>query len=104
MGARSAVPVEMERGRAVLEVDGTRSPDALIAALVRAAPPNLSVVPLGVDDEGVHLRARFLGGPLRPIPAPDRTPGHLTLRKRIGIDSASLEDLQARSSVARAPP
>jgi hypothetical protein len=43
-------------------VDGTRSPDALIAALVRAAPPNLSVVPLGVDDEGVHLRARFLGG------------------------------------------
>jgi hypothetical protein len=62
MGARSAVPVEMERGRAVLEVDGTRSPDALIAALVRAAPPNLSVVPLGVDDEGVHLRARFLGG------------------------------------------
>ena len=34
-----------------------------VAGLVRAAPPNLSVVPLGIDEEGVHLRARFLGGP-----------------------------------------
>lgn len=68
LGARSAVPVEMERGRAVLEVDGSRSPDSLITALVRAAPPNLSIVPLGVDEEGVHLRARFLGG----AAAPDR--------------------------------
>ena len=49
--------------RAVLEVDGPRSPDSLVAALVRSAPPNLSVVPLGIDEEGVHLRARFLGGP-----------------------------------------
>ena len=68
LGARSAVPVEMERGRAVLEVDGSRSPESLVAALVRAAPPNLSVVPLGVDEEGVHLRARFLGGAAAPAP------------------------------------
>lgn len=67
-GARSTVPVEMERGRAVLMVDGSRSPDALVAALVRAAPPNLSVVPLGVDEQGVHLRARFLGGPASSDP------------------------------------
>lgn len=68
LGARSAVPVEMERGRAVLEVDGSRPPDSLVAALVRAAPPNLSIVPLGVDAEGVHLRARFLGGAAAPDP------------------------------------
>lgn len=70
MGARSATPVEMERGRAVLEVDGTRSPDALAAALVRSAPPGLSVVPLGVDEEGVHLKARFLGGGMGAEVAP----------------------------------
>ena len=63
MGARSAIPVEMEPGRAVLLVDGNRPPDALVAGLVRSAPPNLSIVPLGIDDDGVHLRARFLGGP-----------------------------------------
>jgi len=68
MGARSAVPVELERGRAVLDVVGSRPPDALVAALVRAAPPNLSVVPLGIDEQGVHLRARFLGGPASSDP------------------------------------
>lgn len=69
IGARSALPVEMERGRAVLVVDGTRPPDQLLAALVRAAPPDLSVVPLGADDESLRLRARFLGAtPAAPEP------------------------------------
>lgn len=63
MGARSALPVEMEPGRAVIEVEDRRAPDELLAALVRSAPPNLSVVPLGVEGRSVRLRARFLGGP-----------------------------------------
>ena len=68
MGVSSAIPVEMERGRAILVVDSHRSPDALIAALVRAAPPDLSLVPLGVDENGVRLQARFLGSPAAPDP------------------------------------
>ncbi len=68
MGVRSAVPVEMERGRAVLEVDGTLSPDSLITALIRAAPPNLSLIPVGLDEDGIHLRARFVGSAAAPDP------------------------------------
>lgn len=63
LGVQSAVPVEMVRGRAVMDVQGSRSPDALMAALVRAAPPNLRLVPLGIDTDTVRLRANFLGSP-----------------------------------------
>jgi hypothetical protein len=74
IGARSALPQEMEAGRAVLVVDGTRSPDALVAALVDAAPSNLRLVPLGRDGASVRLRVRFVGGPPRPgAPAFDTT-------------------------------
>lgn len=63
VGAHSALPIEMERGRAVLDVDGDRTPGELMAALMRAAPPDLRLVPLGIDDGTVRLRARFLGTP-----------------------------------------
>jgi hypothetical protein len=63
VGVQSAVPVEMERGRAVLDVDGSRDPEALMTALVRAAPPNLRLVPLGSDAGTLRLRARFLDSP-----------------------------------------
>jgi hypothetical protein len=68
LGLRSVLPVEMERGRAVLEVDGDRSPDELMSGLLRAAPSNLRLVPLGVDAATVTLRARFLGAPVEPGP------------------------------------
>ena len=66
LGVQSAVPVEMVRGRAVMDVQGSRSPDALMAALVRAAPPNLRLVPLGTEGDTLRLRANFLGSPASP--------------------------------------
>jgi hypothetical protein len=66
LGVQSAVPVEMVRGRAVVDVQGSRSPDALMAALVRAAPPNLRLVPLGTEGDTLRLRANFLGSPASP--------------------------------------
>ena len=68
VGARTALPVEMEKGRAVLDVEGDRSPDELVAALMRAAPPNLRLDPLGVDSDTVRLRARFLDTPAAQSP------------------------------------
>jgi hypothetical protein len=65
---RSAVPVEMEQGTAVLEVESDRSAAQLLKALMRAAPPELRIQPLGADAETLTLRARFLpplGGPTR---------------------------------------
>jgi hypothetical protein len=61
MGLRAPVPVEMERGRAVLRVEADRPPAQLLADLVRAAPANLSLVPVGSDAESLQVRARFLG-------------------------------------------
>ena len=66
IGVHSAVAVEMQKGRAVIEVDGQRSPDELMAALVRAAPPNLRLVPVGTDGDTLRLRARFLDTPAAP--------------------------------------
>jgi len=63
VGVQSAVPFEMERGRAVLQVRGSRGPEDLMAALMRAAPPNLRLVQLGSDADTLRLRARFLGTP-----------------------------------------
>jgi hypothetical protein len=61
MGLRAPVPVEMERGRAVLQVEADRPPAQLLADLVRAATANLSLVPIGSDAESLQVRARFLG-------------------------------------------
>jgi hypothetical protein len=63
LGVRSALPVEMEPGRVVMEVDGDRRPDALLEALLAAAPPTLEIVPLATDRRTIVLR-------IRPIPPP----------------------------------
>lgn len=66
LGLRSVLPAEMERGRAVLEVDGDRSPDQLMSGLLDAAPSNLRLVPLSIDATTLTLRVRFLGAPAAP--------------------------------------
>jgi hypothetical protein len=70
LGLRSVLPLEMERGRAVLEVDGDRSPEELMRGLLRAAPSNLRLEPLGVDAASLRLRASFRGAPAAPDPGP----------------------------------
>jgi len=69
VGVRSALPVELERGRAVLEVDGELAGDALLAALVRAAPPGLTLTALETGPERLHVRVD-----LAPEPAPASAP------------------------------
>ena len=66
-GARSALPVEMERGRAVLEVQADRDPDALVAALLRSAPPGLRVTPIDTGRDHFTVRVDWVGG--EPAPA-----------------------------------
>ncbi len=68
LGLRSVLPLEMERGRAVLEVDGDRSPNELMSSLLQAAPSNLRLEPLGIDATTLTLRVRFLGAPAAPDP------------------------------------
>jgi hypothetical protein len=68
LGVRSALPLEMQPGRVVLDVDGHRTPEELLGDLLRAAPSNLSLEPLGSDAESLRLRARFLGA-TEPAPA-----------------------------------
>ena len=60
LGVRDAVPVEMERGRAVLEVESRMPPEELLASLVRSAPPELRVEPISADAASITLRARFI--------------------------------------------
>lgn len=66
LGVDQAVPVELERGRAVLAVDGSRSADQLLRALLRSAPPGLSLVPLESHEGTVRLQARFAGAAAPP--------------------------------------
>lgn len=80
MGATQALPVEVEHGRAVLEVATTRSPARLLQELVRRAPESLELEPRGAGPDGLRLRARVLAPP-EPAPAamddavPFDTPG-----------------------------
>lgn len=60
VGAPNAVPVEVQRGRALLEVDAQRSPERLLQELVRRAPATLDIQPLGLGRGGLRLRARVL--------------------------------------------
>ena len=60
LGVRGAVPVEMERGRAVLEVESRLPPRELLDSLVRSAPPELRIDPVATDAASLTLRARFL--------------------------------------------
>jgi hypothetical protein len=69
VGVRSALPIEIERGRAVLDVDGELAGDALLAALVRAAPPGLTLTALEASPERLHLRVA-----LAPEPTPASVP------------------------------
>ncbi|MEE9607396.1 MAG: hypothetical protein V3U03_06610 [Myxococcota bacterium] len=61
VGVRSALPVEMERGRVVLDVDGDREGTELLEDLLRAAPDNLTILPIDSDYDRLTLRARFQG-------------------------------------------
>ncbi len=63
LGVRSALPVEMEPGRAVMEVDGDRRPDALLEAMLAAAPPTLEITPLATDRRTIVVRIHQIAAP-----------------------------------------
>jgi hypothetical protein len=69
LGARSVVPLELERGRTVLEVDAVGDPDALLADLAGSAPPELRVVPLEASEGEIHVRIEW-----SEVPASDGEP------------------------------
>jgi hypothetical protein len=65
---RSATPILMERGRAVLEVAWGRSPESLVSALEARSPGNLQVVPLGVHGSQASVRVRYSAPPASADP------------------------------------
>ena len=71
---RSALPVEMERRRIVLEVEVDRGAAQLRDELLRAAPEGLRITPLRTDDRTLVLRVRLVaetrGAPRRGVAAP----------------------------------
>jgi hypothetical protein len=69
VGVRSALPVEIESGRAVLDVDSELAGDALLDALVRAAPPGLAISPIAMEPEHLRVRVEY-----QPEPAPAQAP------------------------------
>jgi hypothetical protein len=77
IGVRSALPIEMEAGRAVLEVEGTRAGEELLEALVRGAPPDLEIQALPSDADTARLRARRIAvePPQTGAAAPGTDPG-----------------------------
>ena len=60
LGVRGAVPVQMDRGTAVLEVESRLPASELLAQLVRSAPPELRLDAVASDAESLTLRAHFL--------------------------------------------
>jgi hypothetical protein len=56
VGVRSAVPVEMERGRAVLVVNTSGGPWQLLEELLLAAPPELLITPVDTREDALTLR------------------------------------------------
>jgi len=69
---RSASPVMMERGRAVLEVEADRTPRELLSALLGKAPDHLILTPLEIRGSRVSVRVRFTAPPARLDPGADR--------------------------------
>ncbi len=69
VGVRSALPVELARGRAVLDVDGELTGESLLAAMVRSAPPGLTLTALETAPDRLRLRVE-----LAPEPAPASPP------------------------------
>ncbi len=70
VGVRSALPVEMERGLVVLDVDADREGEELLEDLLRAAPDNLTILPIDSDYDRLTLRAHFRGAPAAPSRSP----------------------------------
>jgi hypothetical protein len=56
VGVRSALPVEMERGRAVLVVNTAADPWQLLEELLLAAPPELLITPVDAREDALTLR------------------------------------------------
>ncbi len=72
-GVHSALPIELERGRAVLEVEADRDAESLVAGLVDRAPPELRVDPLEVYDDRVRVRVEWVEVPANVAdPGPPR--------------------------------
>jgi hypothetical protein len=70
VGVRSALPVELERGRAVLDVDSELSGEALLDALVRSAPPGLKLSPLAMEPDHLRVRVEYTPEPTPAAPPP----------------------------------
>jgi hypothetical protein len=56
VGATTAIPAAMERGRAELVVTTDASPPQLLEDLLRAAPPELVITPVSVDEAVLTVR------------------------------------------------
>jgi len=59
IGAQSALPVRLERGRAVLAVGTPLAGEALVAELERTTPENLAIVPLAVSSDQARIAVRW---------------------------------------------
>jgi hypothetical protein len=71
---RSVIPVELVRGRAVLEVDSDYDPDGLLAALADTAEPGLRVVPVSRDADTLTVLVDWTPPPV-PAGGSDAYPG-----------------------------
>ena len=58
-GVRSVLPLELERGRALLVVEADRDAEAVLARLMRAAPPGLVVTPIYAETAEVGVRVEW---------------------------------------------
>ncbi len=63
LGVRSAVPMEMQRGRIVLKVVSDRKGPELLDDLLAVLPPELQIVPVASDDKTVRFRVWEGSGP-----------------------------------------
>lgn len=70
LNVRSAIPVELTRGRAILEVDSDYDSEALLAALVRSTEPGLRVVPVDRADQTLTVLVEWTP-PLAPAEGAD---------------------------------
>jgi hypothetical protein len=52
VGAASVMPLQLERGRALLQVEGEWSARELLDLLLAAASPRLTIIPIAIEDSG----------------------------------------------------
>jgi hypothetical protein len=69
--AASVVPEQFEAGRAVLRVEAPGGPEALLARLLAALPPDLRVEPVAADASGLALRVELVAPEEPPAGAVD---------------------------------